>query len=478
MTTTLLWFDYETFGRSPAWDRIAQFAGLRTDLELNPIEPPVTLLCRVADDYLPDPGACRITGLAPADVADGLPEHRFVRRALEELGRAGTVSVGYNSVAFDDEFTRFAAHRSLEDPYAHEWRDGASRWDLLDVVRLTRALRPEGIEWPVGDDGSATVRLEALAAANGIEHGRAHDALSDVEATLGVARLVRARQPRLYEWCFAHRAKAAARRLLDVRARPVLLLAAGTVPAARSHLAPIVPAVAHPTDRAATVALDLATDPAELASLDAEEIRRRAFSPNEALGDEPRLGLRVVRANRCPALAPLSVLRPEDAARLGLDPEALLARRARLATLLEDPAFAAKLARAATRDWPAPDPHADVDDTLYGHGFLSREDRARLDALLAGPPERLARAPGGFDDARLDERLWRYKARNRPEALDEDERARWDAERAARLGASEAPWRTLADFDREMTGVDWADVPDGARLRESLLAWRAAVAPR
>ena len=473
--TTLFWFDYETFGRSPAHDRPAQFAGLRTDTELRAVEAPVTLLCRVPDDYLPDPGACRVTGLAPPDVAHGLPEHRFVRAALDELGRAGTVSVGYNSVAFDDEFTRFAAHRCFEDPYGHEYKDGASRWDLLDVVRLTRALRPDGIEWPATDDGRPSVKLELLAAANGVEHGRAHDALSDVEATLDVARLLRARQPRLYEWCFRHRDKASASALLDVRARPALLFASGTVPAARAHLAAICPVLPHPSDRAGTIVLDLATDPDELAELDADAIRRRAYARADELGDEERIGLRTVRANKCPTLAPFGALRPEDAERLGLDRDELARRRKRLVDLLGDPAFALKLQRAATREWPAPAPDADVDGTLYTHGFLSRADRTRLGALLDGPPERLARAPGGFDDARLDAMLWRHKARNLPETLDAAERARWDAERAARLRRpDEVAWRTLADFDRAMAEADW-DGPDGARLREALLAWRAAV---
>ena len=476
MTPTLLWFDYETFGRSPAHDRLAQFAGLRTDLELRTVEPPVELRCRVADDYLPDPGACRVTGLAPRDVADGLPEHRFVRAALGELGRPGTVSVGYNSVGFDDEFTRFAAHRCFEDPYAHEYKDGASRWDLLDVVRLTRALRPDGIEWPVADDGRPTVRLEALAAANGIEHGRAHDALSDVEATLGVARLLRAARPRLYDWCFARRDKASVAALLDTRARPLLLLAAGTVPAARDHLAAIVPVLPHPSDRAGVVVLDLDTDPDELVGLDERELRRRAFSRADELGDETRIGLRTVRTNRCPALAPFRVLRPEDAERLGLDRDALASRRDRLLELLAEPAFADRLARAATRDWPAPDADADVDGTLYTHGFLSRADRARLGALLSGPAEALARSPGGFEDARLDAMLWRYKARNLPGALDADERTRWRAERDARLHATgDVPWRTLAGFDAAMAEADWSG---GAhvRLREALLAWRREVA--
>jgi len=43
MTTTLYWHDYETFGSDPRRDRPAQFAGLRTDEELNEIGEPLVL---------------------------------------------------------------------------------------------------------------------------------------------------------------------------------------------------------------------------------------------------------------------------------------------------------------------------------------------------------------------------------------------------------------------------------------------------
>lgn len=478
---TFVWFDYETFGRSPTWDRLAQFAGLRTDLELRPVEAPVVLHCRVPDDYLPDPGACRITGLSPASVADGLPEHRFVRRVLAELGAPGTVSVGYNSLRFDDEFTRFAAHRCFEDPYAHEWKDGASRWDLLDVVRLTRALRPDGIGWPVDADGRPTVKLGALAAANGIDHAHAHDAFSDVEATLGVARLLRARQPRLWDWCLGHRDRASVATLLDVRERPLLLLCAGTVPRERAHLAPVVPIAPHPTDAKGVVTLDLATDPDELAGLDVDALRHRAFARNDELAGATRVGLRVLRTNRCPVLAPFAALRAGDAERLGLDRAGLTARRERLLRLLEEPAFVRRLLDATARDWPAPAPDADVDGTLYTGEFLTRADRERLRARLDGPPDAPTRdrdggdggGAEGFDDARLDEMLRRYKARNLPDALGPEERAAWRADRAARFAATGVPWRTLADFDAAMRRTPWE--AGDAELRAALEAWRATV---
>ncbi len=472
--TSFVWFDYETFGRSPAWDRLAQFAGLRTDARLVAMDEPVVLHCRVADDYLPDPGACRITGLSPQAVAHGLPEHRFVRRVLAELGAPGTVSVGYNSLSFDDEFTRFAAHRCFEDPYAHEWRDGASRWDLLDVVRLARALRPDGIEWPLDASGQPTVKLEALSAANGIEHGHAHDALSDVEATLGVARLLRARQPKLWDWCFAHRDKASVAALLDVTRKPALVHVAGSLPRERAHLGVIVPIAVHPSDAKRIVALDLATDPDELAELDVETLRHRAFARNDELGDATRIGLRTLRTNRCPVLAPFAALTAPDAERLGMNLERTVARRERLLELLRGTDLNERLTSASVREWPRADPDADVDGTLYTHGFRTPADTARIRARLDGPPAELARAPGGFEDARVDEMLFRYKARNLPQALSPAERAAWDADRAARLRAADVPWRTVRDFDEALRDAPWT--PDEATLREALLAWRTSVA--
>ena len=196
--TTFFWHDYETFGRDPRRDRPAQFAGVRTDAALNEVDAPVMAYCQPAPDYLPDPESCLLTGILPQQCLDqGEPEHAFAARIERELARAGTIGVGYNSIRFDDEFTRFLFWRNLVDPYAREWRDGCGRWDLLDVVRAAWALRPDGIHWPTGDDGRPTFRLERLSAVNGLAHEAAHDALSDVRATIALARLVKARQPRL-----------------------------------------------------------------------------------------------------------------------------------------------------------------------------------------------------------------------------------------------------------------------------------------
>ena len=116
---TFFWHDYETFGRVPRRDRPAQFAGIRTDADLNEIGEPVMHYCQPAPDYLPDPEACLLTGIVPQTCLEkGLPEYQFADAIEAQLAQPGTVGVGYNSIRFDDEVTRHLFWRSLMDPYA------------------------------------------------------------------------------------------------------------------------------------------------------------------------------------------------------------------------------------------------------------------------------------------------------------------------------------------------------------------------
>ena len=471
--SSFCWFDYETFGTSPAWDRPAQFAAIRTDTELNPIGSPLVLHCRQSDDYLPHPAACRVTGLAPDALGEeALPEHRFIDAIRTSLGAPGTCSVGYNSIRFDDEFTRHTLFRNLHDPYAHEWRDGASRWDLLDVVRLTRALRPEGIEWPLVE-GRPSNRLEHLSAANALATGRAHDALVDVRATIALAALIRDRQPRLFAHTLAHRDKASARALLDLERREPVILVSAAIPAARHHLALVVPIARHPANPNALIVLDLAHDPDAFADLDAAEIGARVFARGVPADDPSRVGLHAVAVNRCPVLVPRSVLRAADAERLGVD----LARTRRHLAALErrlDPSLQVRVRDAFSR--PADEEALpDVDASLYAGGFIDDADRRRLDTVRATDPAALGAHAVRFADPRLEEMLFRYRARNHPDTLDAAERTRWRAHVRRRLGAEEtAPWLGLAGFERAMAEQDWR--PEEAALRASLARHAEALA--
>ena len=142
---SFFWHDYETFGVVPRRDRPAQFAGVRTDAELNEIDAPLTLYCRPSPDMLPEPEACLITGITPQVCGQrGVAERDFAGAIEAQLARPGTVGCGYNSLRFDDEVTRFLFWRNLIDPYAREWQNECGRWDLLDTVRCAWALRPDG----------------------------------------------------------------------------------------------------------------------------------------------------------------------------------------------------------------------------------------------------------------------------------------------------------------------------------------------
>jgi exodeoxyribonuclease-1 len=427
---TFYWHDYETTGIDPARDRPLQFAGLRTDLDLNPVGEPLTLFCQPATDMLPAPEACLVTGITPQRAREqGVCEADFIDRVLAELAQPGTCSVGYNTLRFDDEVTRHTLYRNLHDPYAREWRDGNSRWDLIDLARTVHALRPDGIEWPTRDDGTPSFRLEQLTAANGLEHGPAHDALADVRGTLALARLLRDRQPRLWTYLFELRRKQAVWRLLDLDGMTPLVHVSGRYPAARGCLAVVAPVARHPQNPNAVVVYDLSVDPAGLEGLDGPAIAERVFTAAEALPDGvERIPLKQVRVNRCPVLAPLKVLRPEDATRLAID---LATCERHLETLHQQSDLAQRVAAAfLPPEGPVPD---DPDDLLYAGPFLDEGDRRRLTGVRARQPEQLGETLPPFNDPRLAEMVFRYRARNWPESLDATAHADWEAFRRLRL---------------------------------------------
>jgi exodeoxyribonuclease-1 len=471
---TFFWHDYETFGARPRHDRPAQFAGVRTDLDLNEADAPVTWFCRPPRDMLPDPEAVLLTGITPQQAeARGLPEHEFAARIEAELAREGTIGVGYNSMRFDDEVTRHLFWRNLIDPYAREYSNGCSRWDLLDVVRCTWALRPEGIAWPHDGDGRPSFRLAMLTAANGLAHDAAHDALSDVRATIALARLVRARQPKLWAFALRLRRKDAVRS--EIGAGRPFLHVSGRYPVERGCMAVVWNLGPHPTNRNEVIVWDLDHDPRMLEGLDVETARRRIFTAADKLpAGEFRLPIKTIHLNRAPiVIASLNVLGPA-AARFGID-LARARQHAALATGLPD---LSALWAGVYRRLPPAEP-VDVDEDLYG-GFIEDADRLRLRRLRALPPEELAQSLD-FDDPRLAELLFRYRARNFPHTLDAAERARWAAHRRARLHHGTGGAVTLAQFQERIDALAEAAAAHGderaPELLEALVDWAQSIAP-
>lgn len=449
---TFLWHDYETFGINPRRDRPAQFAGIRTDAELNEIGEPLMLYCKPASDYLPDPESCLLTGITPQQCLErGVAEHEFAARIEAVLAEPGTIGVGYNTIRFDDEVTRHLFWRNLIDPYAREWQNDCGRWDLLDVVRMAYALRPEGITWPrkpderFPDDPKATrpsFKLEDLARANGLMHDAAHDALSDVRATIALARLIRQAQPKLFDFALSlHKKDRVAAELglptSPQTAQPFLHIS-GMFPPERGCLGIMWPLATHPTNKNELLAWDLSQDPGELPLLDVATLRQRLFSKSADLPEGvQRLPIKSVHLNKSPMVVrKLATLTPEMAAQWGVDIEAALRNAEKAAGLPDMSAIWPEVFQRPKEAAP------DVDEDLYG-GFVGNADRRRLNQLRALSPAELAHSRTGFDDDRLEELLFRYRARNFPETLSPEDAERWEAHRVAWLLEGEGGARNV-----------------------------------
>ncbi|MEW6484473.1 MAG: exodeoxyribonuclease I [Pseudomonadota bacterium] len=421
VTPTFLFHDYETFGKHPALDRPAQFAGIRTDADFNIIGEPEVFYCRPADDYLPQPEAVMITGITPQHaMAQGVSEAEFAQRIHALFSEPGTCVVGYNNVRFDDEVTRNIFYRNFYDPYAWSWQNGNSRWDLLDVMRACYALRPEGIVWPENEEGFPSFRLEHLTKANNVSHEQAHDAMSDVYATLAMAKLVREKQPKLFDFLFLHRNKNKLQTLIDIPQMKPLVHVSGMFGAARGNTSWIVPLAWHPDNRNALITLDLAGDIQPLLQENADELREHLYTPREQRGDLPPVPLKLVHINKCPVLAPASTLRPEDADRLGIDRQFCLDNLA----LLRQHADIREKVVAIFAEGREFEPTQDVDAQLYD-GFFSDADRQAMNIVRGTEPRNLPALDITFDDKRILPLLFRYRARNFPGTLDHGEQQCW-----------------------------------------------------
>lgn len=391
--------DYETFGQRPALDRPAQFAGVRTDLDFNLVEEPLVIYCKPADDYLPQPEAVMITGITPQHaLANGVNEAEFSRQIHQAFSVPGTCILGYNNIRFDDEVSRNIFYRNFYDPYAYSWQGGNSRWDLLDVMRACYALRPEGIVWPENDDGLPSFKLEHLTKANGVEHLQAHDAMSDVYATIAMAKLVKQAQPRLFDYLYQHRSKHKINALIDIAEMTPLVHVSGMFGAARGNTSWVAPLAWHPENKNAVIMCDLAGDMSPLLELDSDTLRERLYTRRDKLqAQESAIPIKLVHINKCPVLAPAKTLLPENADRLGIDRQRCLQN---LQLLRQNPQVREKVVAlfAQAEPFAVTD---DVDTQLY-NGFFSDADRATIKIIQQTESQNLPALDLTFQDPRLE----------------------------------------------------------------------------
>lgn len=460
MAQSLYWYDLETSGVAPRWDRIVQFGGFRTDMDLNPIGDEYCTYVRLPDDVLPNPQATLVTGITPERTrAEGISEFEALDRIRQLFSVPDTCVAGFNSLRFDDEFIRHGFYRMLMDPYTREWQNGNSRWDIIDLVRATGALRRDGIVWPVNEEGLPTYRLEDMTHANGLDHGHAHDALSDVRATVAVARMIKTAQPRLYNYYFDQRRKKAVKKLLEPYGTRVCLHVSGMYPREQFCSAPVVSLCRHPTNSNSVIVADLSRDVESLLQWSEDEIREKLFTPGR---NPDRPPLKEIKINRCPFVTTLEVLDEENWSRIGFKRKDVEKRLRRL----KQPGLVQKISKVYTgRTMGAA---VDPDAALYD-AFLQDSDRSRcgafLDAVRSGGWEAM-----DFEDKRLHTLTSRLKSRSFPDRASPEEQAEWQTFVAGKLHAESAEWLTLAAYfeNLEETRTALLDEPASGREIELL----------
>ncbi len=403
-----------------------------------------------------------VTGISPQlALQKGLPERDFIEKIHAEFAQPNTCVLGYNSLRFDDEHMRYSLYRNFYDPYAREWQNGSSRWDIIDVVRLCRALRPEGINWPVTEDGTPTNRLELITQANDISHEQAHDAMSDVYATIAVAKLIKEKQPRLWEFCLNNRDKRKLAAQLAVAVKEPMLHVSGMYGTDRSSTAIIVPVALHPTNKNGVIVYDLSEDPSELIDLDADSLAQRIFTPRDELPEGlKRIGLKTVHLNKCPIIAPLKTLSPAAAERLNINIEEQIAR-------VEPIRMAQGLDKKvqAVFDSQTFDPIHDPDQSLYSGGFTSNSDKQLMGQILQAAPEQLSQLRElPFQDKRFNELLFRYRARNYPQSLEPEDQQRWAEHCRERIHDGVSGYLNLEQFQSKIMQLAQEHEDDSTKL--------------
>ena len=433
---TFFFYDLETSGLSSRHDRIMQFAGQRTDMDLNPIGDPYNVLIKLNDDTLPSPDAVLVTGITPqATQSDGLTEAEFAKFFVEEICTEQTIILGYNTIRFDDEFMRHLLWRNFYDPYEWSYKDGRSRWDMLDVVRMMRALRPSGMNWPVDKEGKATNRLELLTKANNIEHKGAHDALSDVRALIEVTKLIKTNQPQLFDYLLSIRDKKSIQKIVNLDDKKPFVYTSGRYDAAYNKTTVAFPLTSAPHSN--VVVYDLRYDPTQFLNLSTKQLAAKLFASWEERKQEDfqALPVKALQYNRAPAIAPLGVLEQQDSWQtIDLDKTTV---EKHMKILLANPTFAENIRTLFEQKkdkFEKSETGKDPEAQLYD-GFTAQVDKLRIEAVRNASPEQLADFQPDFKDERLPGLLLHYKARNYPDTLSEDEVGLWENWRTEHLNA-------------------------------------------
>ena len=469
--SSFLFYDFETDGAEPSICRPSQFAAIRTDERLNPIEDEsTTSWCQPPRDRLPAPEACLVTGITPQmAAARGHTEAAFFGDIHRRFNQSGTISLGWNTARFDDTVARFGFWRNFLDPYEHTYKNGCGTWDLIDLARAARALRPAGLNWPLRDDERPSFRLEDLTSANDIEHGDAHDAMADVRATIAIASRLLEHQPDLWNW---------ARSLIDTQKAEGILKGdapfvhtSSRIPAQMGCTSPFRMLAPHPVNKRSFICWDLRHDPSELLDAGPDEIMRRTFSSSEDLGEQSRFPLKEIKSNKALRSSPTSVLQSGDHDLLQLEEDRW---RAHDAILTRDSSTLRTVRARIQEAWrPIEHEPADAAESLY-EGFPSHQDIRLRNKVPGSDHTKLAGIGERFEDPGLQSLMLQYRAREAADTLDATERHA-DIQRARQRllmppGKSSLGWPAWLKHVRSLL-ADEDGSNDEITILQSVEAW-------
>ena len=474
MKNTFMFYDLETSGISPKNQRIMQFAGQRTDMNLQPVGDPHNYLLALPEDILPDPWAILVTGITPQKTQqEGITEAEFLQIFHSDIATPGTIFAGFNTIRFDDEFMRYLNYRNFYDAYEWHWQDGRGRWDLLDVSRMTRALRPEGITWPFAPDGKPSNKLEYLTNVNNLSHENAHDALSDVQATISLARLIQSKQPKLFEYLLHIRDKRSVEKLV-VSNQP-FVYSSGKYSSEREKTAVALYIGDNP--KSGAFVYDLYHDPTTwLTKTPAELADAWQWKKDQ---NAPRLPVKSLQYNRCPAVAPYGVLDTASKQRLQITDEQIIKHQKILQRNQDN--FYTKILSAAeilnkkqqTRLLTESQP---TEERLYD-GFFNDSDKKIINKIHKLSTSELATFKPRFQDERLAPLFMLYRARNFPKTLTTEEENKWQEFKSKKLFDGGETSR-LATFIRNLQTIATRDTKqDNQFILEELKLYAESLSP-
>jgi exodeoxyribonuclease-1 len=182
----------------------------------------------------------------------------------------------------------------------------------------------------------------------------------------------------------------------------------------------VVPIAIHPRNSNGVIVIDLAQNPDEWVHLTADEISKKLYTPSAEMAEgENRVGIKTIHINKSPMLVTAKALEEKRAAELGVD--LAECRKNYLLWKNIDPSVIEKIREVLDTEPPE---RGDVDSMLYSQ-FLPNSDKSLLQQVRMSTPEDLAAGKLPFTDERLPDLLFRYRARNWPESLSEDEKGLW-----------------------------------------------------